>query len=313
MTVVPIGENARRLPQAGRIRIGIKDKSKQGRRAINTFRLTSQDDSYLRAVASVYGGDVRPWADAKSPDRWELITQTNKMQVVLPPNPLSEWFELWTGGKGLERRCTGKRCDQLIDGHDGPERVEVPCICNRQGYLECKYKLRLSVILPEVSTLSTWRLDTSSENARAEIPGVVDIIESVQGQGLHVATLRLEQRTSPGHRFNVPILDIGMSYSELMAGQTTRLAELPESPLAIAPADDDVIEAEVVVDDITGPVTIDPTFGRAWLDSLTTHQKARVLIRSRELALDMGEELPTNLRTISPALLDRLMEEESHL
>lgn len=325
----PIRLSERRLPQAGRIRLGKQVPGRNGkmrRVKIDTFRLTSQDDALLAPVADKYGGTVKPWQDAKSGDRYELITEARVMDVVLPPEPLTEWFEMWSGKHGLERRCDGEWCDQLTQGQEGGEVARVPCVCYGRGLLECEYKLRLSVMLPIVNTLSVWRLDTSSEHARKEIPGVVDLIVLAQGRGLYNAKLRLEQRTAPGKRFNVPVLDVGVSPEALMAGDA-RLGSLP--PAGSAPRElaaggsegasppsglpstggpDDIVDA-IVVDDITGPQHVDPTIGRAFLDNLSTHQRNKALRRARDLALEMGEPIPTNHASISTAVVDVLVTE----
>lgn len=324
----PIRLSERRLPQAGRLRMGVKDKrARGGRRAINTWRFTSQDDALLAPVADKYGGTVAEWNDDKSGDRYELISEATVLDVVLPPDPLTEWYELWSGKHGLERRCNGETCDLLTQGPEGGEVARVPCVCFARGKLACTYKLRLSVLLPAVSTLSTWRLDTSSENARMEIPGVVDLVEMAQGRGLYTAKLRLEQRTAPGKRFNVPVLDVGVSAEALMAGDARLSGSLPSGveeprreavggaggeaspPPALPPSpDDEIVDAEVL-DEVSGIQSIDPTIGRAWLDSLTTHQRNKALVRARELALEMGEPVPTTLAAASPTIVDRLADE----
>ena len=310
MNVVPIGHGEKRLPQAGRIRIGIKG-GPQGRKAINTFRFTSQKSEFLDAVAKAYGGRVKPFSDDKSPDSYEVISEAKEIKVILPPNPLSENYELWSGRTGLERRCNGVTCE--LTQRTGPESVEIiekPCLCGQNGVLKCKYLLRLSVMLPEVETIGIWRLDTSSENARAEIPGVVELITMAQGAGLYRARLRLEQRTVPGHRFNVPVLDAGVGAEGLAAG-AHRLGAL-EQQRSLGPytPDDEVVEGEIVTeDDITGECPVDPMIARAWIDTLNGAQKARVLNRARAIAREADQPEPVNVAGIPVAIIDQLMKE----
>lgn len=320
--IEPIG-GPRRLPQAGRIRIGAKDaKAKGGRRAINTFRFTSGDDELLRPVAERYGGEIRAWKEPKSGDRWELTTNADKINVILPPNPMTESYELWSGSKGLERRCDGELCELATEGPSGAELTEVPCICDRKGRLECTYKLRLSVMLPDVASIGTWRLDTSSDHARKEIPGVVQVIEMIdQGRGLFHAVLRLEQRTAPGKRFNVPVLDTGVNVEALLAGET-RLDVLPSAPTgghatpalgsgaaevearppglpSAAPSIDDEIIDGVVVDEAMP----DPTALKMWVESLSAKDKNRALRCAREIAEEESLPVPTSLAACDDALL----------
>jgi hypothetical protein len=230
-TVVPIGMSDRRLPQAGRIRIGEKTSNRKGRTSIDTFKFTSSDVDLLRPLAEEYGGIVEVWNEPASGDRWALRTEATKIRVVLPPEPLSQHYELWN--PQLQRRCNGITCALLTATPDDADFQEVDCICVRKGVLECKYVLRLNVLLSEVESLGTWRLDTSSEHARKEIPAVVDAIQGLQEHGFHRAVLRIDKRRKPGKVFNVPVLDPGVSIGTLTSGDT-RLGQLPVAP-RIAP------------------------------------------------------------------------------
>lgn len=318
---VPIGQAERRLPQAGRIRIGIKDENKRGkdkRRAIDTFRFTSQDESLLAPLAEIHGGKVTPWRDPKSGDRFELISQTRRLDVVLAPDPLTEWYELWSGQRGLERRCDGLTCEMLTTGAEGPEVRQEDCLCAAKGALACRYKLRLSVILPAVESLGVWRLDTGSENARKEVPAMVELIRSLQERGLTRAVLRLEQRTAPGKRYNVPVLDPAVSIDALGAG-ASRVGQLPQTtrPPAGVPelaageplpppsltVDDEVVEGEIV------PEHVDPTIGRAFLDNLTGPQRNKALTRAREISEEAGLPAPASLPAIDDRVVDQLVDE----
>jgi hypothetical protein len=332
VTFVPIGETRRRLPQAGRIRLGAKDaRAHGGRRAINIFRFTSGDAALLAPVADKYGGIVVPWNEPKSGDRFELVTETNKLDVILPPNALTERYEKRAKDGALVSWCDDSGRWLATSGPEGPEISNTECLCRAQGVLEsrCIYKLRLSVMLPDVDSIGLWRLDTSSMYAREEIPGVVQVIEQIdQGRGLFRAILRLEQRTSPGRRFNVPVLDTGVGVEALLAGETrlntlpataTPRAELgagdaaegqPLMPPAASPSTDDEVIDAVVFDEATGVQEVDPALGRAYLDTLTKHGQNKALLRSRELALELGEPIPKTFAEISPLIADRLAAEQ---
>lgn len=316
--IEPLGSDDHRLPQAGRIRLGRKG-GRQGRQAINKFRLTSQVADFLKPVAELYGGQVKPWADPKSPDRFELYTDATELNVVLPPGALTESYELWTGDVGLMRRCDGKLCDLTVPTEDGYDLQQVSCICRRTGEEKCTYKLRLSVLLPEVESLGTWRVDTSSRHARAEIPGMVKAIEALGGSAFTKAVLRLEQRTAPGKRFNVPVLDVRSTIGALVAGDQ-RLGVLPGQgrvdapalgpgapPLSFDATDDEIVEAEIVEEHV------DPMFGRAWLSNLNSRQVAKVMVRAVAVAQELGEPVPMNAAALSTTVVDRLVSEFAHL
>jgi hypothetical protein len=265
---VPFTERRRRLPQAGRIRSGVKATAKNGKirpKAIETFRFTAPRRDDLDTIARLYGGTVTAWSDPKSEDRWEVLTDASEIVVVLPPDPMGDGpsYERW-GGKGLERQCDGVTAVVPREGPDGREEAEVPCLCRAAGRRQCKPKLRLSVLLPEVHLRGVWRFDTGSDLAADEMPGMVDLILSMQTQGLAKAALRLDKAQSQGgsNQFVVPRLGILASLEDVQAGAARLTAarpfdaagaleagyhpqEIDEYVLNSGP-DDDVVDAQVV-------------------------------------------------------------------
>ena len=267
----------RRLPEAGRIRIGVK--TERAIKAIDTFRFTSHDQTALEQVAALYGGQVRPWKDAKAaPGQFEVITQASEIRVVLPPDPLggTPIYEKWSGG-GCERRCDGITCTQIVKGPDGPEPVDVDCLCSAAGRFDCDPKTRLNVMLAGVRFGGTWRLESKSWNVAQEMPGMVDLIATLQDRGLTRGVLALKQRRSvqagETHQFIVPVLGIDESLEQIALGAaqvgalpSATVPELevganPDSPQVEPPAltladgvaptsaHDQIIDAELVPDD----------------------------------------------------------------
>lgn len=324
-TVVPIGMSDRRLPQAGRIRTGEQVKSRSGKmipKALDRFLFTSSDPELLAPLAEKYGGEVDEWNNPRSGDRYCVRSDATKINVVLPPDPLTQSYELWD--PQLQRRCNGIECMVLMGTPDDADYQSVDCICARKGALECKYRLRLSVLIDDVPSLGTWRLDSSSDHVRQEMPGVVEAVEQLQERGFHHATLRLEQRRAPRKVYTVTVLDIGASIGALVAGDarlgqlpaTPRSApvgeleaavgdegtRLPESPAAPIDDDDEVVDAEIVEE-------VDPTIASAWLDSRPTKERNRLLRRAGEIARETGGAPPINAASIPDYILSRLMEE----
>jgi len=276
--VVPIRNIQRRIPEAGRIRIGVR--TGKAMKALDVFRFTSPDREAIEQIAATYGGEVKPWSDPKAaPNQWEVITTASELRIVLPPEPLgtSPIYEQWSGG-GCARRCDGLICTTLQRGPEGLEPVQVDCICTAEGALACEPHTRLNVLLPEVRFTGVWRLESKSWNVAQEMPGFVELIASLQERGLTRGVLRLEQRVSKAagetHRFVVPVLGVSESMDALAAGaaQVGAIGASPSVPIAeiepganhtttpptlsspapaeaVAPgSDDDVVDAEVVDD-----------------------------------------------------------------
>lgn len=277
---VPIRNLATRLPDAGRIRIGIKvpmsGLDKRGRpksrpEKLDTFRFTSQDKAALEQVASIYGGTASEWDEPKAaPGQWQVITEAKELRIALPPDPLGNTpiYEMW-GGAGCERRCDAETCEMITKGPDGLDLQQVPCICDRKQVLECKLKTRLSVVLPDIRFGGVWRLDTGSNAAAEELPGMVNFIRGLQDKGIVRATMRVEWRkqvvAGQTNEFAVPVLGVDASPDELVAGQarlgalgtasqpagelSTGATEVAPQPPAVPSPDDEVVDAELVEDE----------------------------------------------------------------
>lgn len=270
--VIPIRDLQRRIPEAGRIRIGVK--TAKAMKALDVFRFTSSDRAALDQVAAAYGGIVKPWNEPKAdPGQFEVITEAHEIRIVLPADCLgsSPVYECWGGG-GVDRRCDGLTCTTVVSGPDGPEPTDVPCLCVAQGTMICEPHTRLNVILPEVRFTGVWRLESKSWNVAQEFPQFVELIESVQERGLTRGVLRLEHRQSKSggqtRKFVVPVLGLDESIDGLMSGAAAFGAVGPSSSvpalssgegdsestdgrapgIAASSPDDDVVDAELVDD-----------------------------------------------------------------
>lgn len=275
--VVPIANLSRRIPEAGRIRIGVR--AGKAMKALDTFRFTSSSEEALQQIAATYGGDVKPWSDPKAAaGQFEVITAAAEIAIILPPDPLggTPIYEQWSGG-GCQRRCDGLTCTIVVKGPEGAEQNDVPCLCAAKGEMACEPHTRLSVLLPDVRFVGTWRLDTKGWNAAQEMPGMVDLIQSVQ-DGLTRGVLRLVRRKSvfggETRNFVVPVLGLTDSVDALAAG-AMRVGALgmgpsvpalesasegedrpgpdgngipPAEPASPSDRDDDIVDAVIVED-----------------------------------------------------------------
>lgn len=226
-----------RVPELGRIRMG--DKSEKGFPIrLRTFRLTSHSKLTLDAAAALYGGEVKPWTDAPNEGMFELITERDEIDVLVPAmfNVITQSYELWQGGT-CERRCdgsveaiSGKDCLCAADGLEGPDRL-------------CDIVTRLRVMLPRVPGLGVWRLDTQGYIAATSLPATVTLLARLMPGQWIPAVLRAEQRSSkvripdaaPGkpttetHRFVVPVIDIpGTTIGQIVDGTSSHVPQIAE-------------------------------------------------------------------------------------
>lgn len=225
---MPILDLQRKLHECGRIRIGQQVAASNGKSRpakLNTFRLTSPDRTRLDDAAQMWGGTVREW-QAPAGQQWEVITETDTLNVVVPPSDVafSQAYEMWSAG-GAQRRCDGVT-ESIGDR---------PCVCDPDRR-DCQIHTRLSVMLADLSGLGVWRVDTQGWYAAVELAGAVEVIKAAAGHGVLLpARLRLEQRQvkrpdadgKPQTRnFAVPVLDVHITPAQLLGGAGAVRAQL---------------------------------------------------------------------------------------
>jgi hypothetical protein len=234
---MPIIDLQKRARELGRIRIGQVVETRNGKTRpdkLDRFRLTSPSKPLLDKVAELYGGTVTEWQPQGGGSKaWEVLTDARRIPILVPPNPVTQWMEHWTGG-GCKRRCDGST-EVLSDS---------PCICKAMSDGDpdepplCKPTTRLNVVLRDVEGIGVWRLETHGWNAAIELPDVATFL--AQAGGYVDGFLALEERTSKAEkpngevetrRFMVPTIEVAVTPAELMAGKGRITAPAVEGPV----------------------------------------------------------------------------------
>lgn len=223
---IAILEKQQRLRSLGEIRIGhtvaMKGVDKNGRpkrrpEKLSKFRFTSPSKTLLEKVAALYGGEVKPWTPQNGgPAEWELYSTANEVPVLIPPNSVSQWFELYEGPRCV-RRCDGER----------ETRADRPCVCDPKGVLAwsderpCAVTTKLNVMLRDLPAIGLWLLTSHGKNSAVEIPPLATIVAAAEGYV--TARLGMEARTTyplegaPFH-YMVPVLEVDQVPTALMPG-----------------------------------------------------------------------------------------------
>lgn len=213
ISMSPILDLQKRARELGRIRTGNKGDRGQPQK-LTTFRLTSASKVLLEKVAALYGGEVREWTPAGGTQQWEVYTTTSRIPIYIPQQPVSQWYETWRAS-GCVHRCDGET-DYITGEACDPESPE---------HQESKPTTRLNVILCEVEGIGFWRLESHGWNAAVELPQAAEFL--AQANGMVEGWLALEERISrtikngesQKRRYLVPIIEIGVTPAQLMAGQ----------------------------------------------------------------------------------------------
>jgi hypothetical protein len=224
---MPILTLQRRSRELGRIRIGQQvatgTEGKMRPAKLEQFRLTSASRPLLEKAAALYGGEVVEWNNNGSA-QFEVFTTSTRLPVLVPPQPVSQFFELWSGG-GCQRRCDGER--ELL--------TDQACLCSPDPEdRQCKPTTRLNVVLRDVEGVGVWRLESHGYYAATELPSTAEFL--AQQAGYIAGWLSLEARTvlrnGKTKRFAVPIIEVDVTPAAIMAGGAgpAALAAAPATP-----------------------------------------------------------------------------------
>jgi hypothetical protein len=187
----------RQMRELGRIRTGNQVAAANGRRLPNkldTFRLTSESRELIDAAAEAFGGTVVPWKNDGKPE-FEVIVEVTAIDIVVPPGqPVSQWYEMWSGG-GCQRRCDGITNVLTMEPCLCPEDTAIRLDLAAKGEA-CKATTRLNVILPQLPDLGVWRLESHGYYAAVHLAGAAEILAMASERGqLIPARLRLVEGT----------------------------------------------------------------------------------------------------------------------
>jgi len=233
MPIITLQRSLRRL---GRIRMGQQVPTNNGKMRpakLETWRLTSPVPDLLDAAAEVYGGEVKEWSNPASKDRFELLTTTDTLDIVIPPGDMafSQWFEMWSGG-GCQRRCDGATEQLSGDGCLCPADPDQRREQATKGQA-CKPTTRLFVVLPRLPDIGMWHLETHGFYAATELAGSVELINRIAsaGGGLIPAVLRIDQRSVKRDgktiSYGVPVIEMrSLTAGTLMTGEVPAVPEL---------------------------------------------------------------------------------------
>lgn len=211
---MPILDIQKRARELGRIRLGQKAANGAPQK-LDRFRFTSHSQALLTKIAELYGGEVREWTPAGGTSQWEVISESARVPIMVPPQPVTQWYEFWTRA-GCQHRCDGQT-NVLTDD---------PCDPEDPKHLEAirKPTTRLNVVLRDVEGIGVWRVESHGFNAAIELPDVAEFL--AQAGGYVNGWLALEQRSSVDNsgskpqtrHYAVPIIEVDVTPAQLMAG-----------------------------------------------------------------------------------------------
>jgi hypothetical protein len=221
---MPIRDLQKRARELGRIRLGQKGDKGQPQK-LDRFRFTTNSHALITKLAELYGGQPREWEGGTQ--NFELISDATRLPIMVPPQPVTQWYEFWTRA-GCQHRC---------DGHTNVLTDE-PCDPDDPKHQEAVQKptTRLNVVLRDVEGIGVWRVESHGFNAAIELPDVAEFLAQAGGYEQRTSIEQTAQGPKTRH-YAVPIIEVDVTPAQLMAGGGRVAApQLAGGPVGSTPA-----------------------------------------------------------------------------
>lgn len=244
----------KRMPRIGKLHLGIKvTTNKQGKECAPYPKAT---DYFVYPEADAPGGEVLP----------QLVKEYGEKPKELPvifaledeESICSQYYRCYTRSRGLVCRGDGEICMRILDTKTGwlPTKdtaettmKELPCQgreCPDYQAGQCREVMNLQFMLPKISGMGIWQIDTSSINSIRNINSCLQMIKAVYGRVAMVPLLltleKLEVTPPGGTKKNVHVLNIRSTDSLIQAAIKAQMSPLE---LVIGKAGVEQAEADV--------------------------------------------------------------------
>lgn len=250
----------RRMPRIGKLHLGIKiTKNKKGE---DCTPYPKAVDFFVYPEADAPGGEVLPQLVK------EYGAKPRELPIIFPLEDeeaiCSQYYRCYTRSRGLVCRGDGEICMRILDIKTGylptkdtteTSMKEMPCQgreCPDYQAGSCREVMNLQFMLPKISGMGIWQIDTSSINSIRNINSCLQYIKAVYGRVAMVPlVLALEKMavTPPGGtKKNVFVLNIRSTDNLIQAAIKAQM-----SPLELVIGKAGVEQAEADVEAIWPP------------------------------------------------------------
>ena len=241
---------SRRMPRVGKIHLGVKVKNKQGvehPKATDYFVYPTEESAgkeLLDQLIKEYG---------EKPKELPVIFPLEDEEAIA-----SQYYRCYSRSRGLVCRGDGESCTRMIDKETGDlpnkdtkdtELREMPCAgreCPDYQSEKCREVMNLQFMLPKISGIGVWQIDTSSINSIRNINSCLDMIKAVYGRVAMVPlilTLEPMEVTPPGGtKKTVQVLNLKSMDNMIEAAIKARK---PPLELIAGPPDDEKAEKDI--------------------------------------------------------------------
>ena len=168
--------DVRRYPRLGKIRLGVKKTSKEGK------EYPCEVDYFV------------------CPDKLKVIfgDKPKELPIMFPIDNDEIFFQQWLKSYGaIALKCKGDGEFAGAWDNDTGGIKTIPCPCEKRNAGECKQLATLLFMIPKVGEVGVWQIDTSSKNSIIDINSSIDLIRRIAGRvNMIPLILKREPRTS---------------------------------------------------------------------------------------------------------------------
>ena len=184
----------RRLPRVGKIHLGIMAETPKGvkyPKAVDYFVFPQEHEKYQELIDN-FG------------------EKPKELRILIPLEDedkfASQYYRCYSKTRGLICKGDGEITMRMVDAQTGAladrdsqkvEMREMPCEgreCPDYKSKKCREIMNLQFLLPEITGLGVWQIDTSSINSIRNINAVSSMLKAVYGRvGMMPLILALEQ------------------------------------------------------------------------------------------------------------------------
>ena len=152
----------RRIPEVGRIRLGIKKQS-----ARTGKEYPAEVDYFVcpEEVKAAFG---------EEPKELKIMFPANEIEVIFPQSYI--W---WGSSKGMKCRGNGEVAERL---NDEGEFIEISCPCEKLDSGECKMQAQLRFLIPSVSMGGIYSISLGSYHSIVDVNSGIDYMKMLVGR-----------------------------------------------------------------------------------------------------------------------------------
>ena len=244
----------RRFSRGGKIRLGEKRKTKDGKEypaKLDYFLFDPEDERLLHVLKEKFGD---------KPRRLKIAFPSDDASVVYP-----QWYKLYTAS-GLLCKGDGETATRVADGWamvdvecPGPDVCELSLekgVGKRPG---CKRLASLQFFLVEFDQLFVWQIDTTSFHSIVNINSGLDLLRHIAGRisFMPIDLVLKPQTIQPDGKKQVAyVLDLVIPVGLQHLNALRPLVCAPNAAAALPPPSEDTPDDLYSASQITGP-TVD--------------------------------------------------------